>query len=141
MQLKRAMACGLSLWALTGCQAPPSAAPAPAGPAATTTADLTPWTAEARPARMEGTLQQLHIHSRNGSFVTWSLMPEGPHQGAEVDVRQCSGGVELLRGREVIVEGKLIDRADDHMPLLVAKRITPRYPLPRNTFAATRVDE
>lgn len=106
-----------------GCQSEPYLPPAPVGPGAATKTDLQPWVECAKPARCQGYLQSIYVHSREGTYVTWSLHTE--QSAYEIDIRNCNVSADKLRNREVIIFGKLLGRGPDHLPLLVANQIAP----------------
>jgi hypothetical protein len=99
--------------------------PAPVGPGAATSADLRPWLAGATDVARSGVLWQFNVADVEGSYYTWGLSPDDPTDAVEIDVRRSAQDAQRLRDKDVIVAGKLIDRGKDHLPLLVAERITP----------------
>ena len=108
-----------------GCAGDPGLAPA--GPGATSRADLSPWFASAPTVTYTGHLLYFHCTSDRGNFYTWALTPAGPEDANEVDVRACLGDAERLEGRCVTITGRLIERGK-HFPILVAERIVPAQP-------------
>ncbi|MGA2229408.1 MAG: hypothetical protein ABSH22_00635 [Tepidisphaeraceae bacterium] len=97
--------------------------PAPVGPGAATEANLTPWLPTATAAQRMGWLMEINVPSEQGSYDTWGLAATEVALSVEVDVRGCAGTAEDFRGKEVMIEGKMIPRGDRHLPLLVADRI------------------
>ncbi len=107
-----------------GCQSMTASDP-PLGPGSVTTADLSAFMPAAEGVKFEGTMQCLNIPSREGSYNSWVLCPAGPYVGAELDVRQCPQDVDTLDAREVIVQGRLIERRYEHLPIIVVDRVIP----------------
>jgi hypothetical protein len=105
-----------------GCQSA-LVGPAPVGPGAATAQDLTPWLATATDTQETGCLMEVNVAATQGSYDTWGLATEVAEQSMEVDVRACAGEAEDFRGKQVLVKGKLIDRGQYNLPLLVASRI------------------
>jgi hypothetical protein len=66
---------------------------------------------------------EINVPSEQGSYDTWGLAATEVALSVEVDVRGCPGMAEDFRGKEVLIEGKMIPRGDRHLPLLVADRI------------------
>lgn len=107
--------------ALSGC----AAGPAPVGPGAASTIDLSPWLSDAPTVTYTGRLQYFHCTSEHGNYLTWSLDPAGTEDAAEVDVRACVADAKRLENQLVTVTGKLLYREPRHFPLLVAEQIIP----------------
>jgi hypothetical protein len=114
---------GLLMTLAAGCESMPGEGPAPAGPGVAASADLRPWLAHATNDTRSGQLQFVNIPSTQGSYYTWSLAPADPAQAVEVDIRPCGQQAEALDGRVVTITGKLIDRGNHHLPLLIAEQI------------------
>jgi hypothetical protein len=114
----------LMLLGTGGCQSEASG-PLPAGPGVATECDLAPWLAQATSTRRCGCLMNFNVASPLGSYYTWGLAGRDLSQCAEVDVRGCQGAAQDFNGKRVIIIGKLIERDERHMPLLVAERIVP----------------
>ena len=106
-----------------GCGSMAFMPPTPVGPEVASS-DLRPFLVEATTVTYGGCLQCMNVPSPLGSYNAWSLTPAGPSIGAEVDIRQCRTDVRGLQGQMVVVQGRLIDRGRQHLPLLVADRIT-----------------
>jgi hypothetical protein len=117
----------VALVALTGvgCQSMPELAEPPVGPGAASAADLSPWLAGAREVTCTAYLQHMWVHGDRGSYLTWAIHPVLDYDGAEVDIRQCAQAAGQLNEKEVVIRGRLIDRGEDHLPLLVAEEIRP----------------
>ena len=120
-----------------GCGSAVFMPPTPVGPGAATS-DVRPFLADAATVAYVGCLQCINIPSPEGSYNTWSLAPAGPRIGAEVDIRQCRDDVRGLQGQTVLVQGKLIDRGRQHLPLLVAEKIIAEDP--QNRVAGLLLD-
>jgi len=118
---------------------------APAGPGAATESDLTPWLATATNIRRFGCLEEINVPGQQGSYETWALETPVAAQSVEIDVRACAGAAEDFRGKNVIIEGKLIERGDRHLPLIVAGRMIPAdengNPLPDPVNHAARTPQ
>jgi hypothetical protein len=114
---------GLLMTLAAGCESMPGDGPAPAGPGVAASADLSPWLAHATNDTRAGQLQFVNVPSTQGSYYTWSLAPADPAQAVEVDIRPCGQRAEALDGRVVTITGKLIDRGNHHLPLLIAEQI------------------
>ena len=126
-----------TLLALTGCTSSSSPSntmklltrgPSPLGPGAATETDLAPWLIDAPTVAFAGQLENFFVAGQTGAYVTWSLHPAGRWTGAEVDVRPCAADAERLRDQRVLIHGQLIERPYPHLPLIVARRITPAPP-------------
>ena len=115
------LAAMLNVLALSGCVL----GPAPAGPGAASTMDLSPWLKSAPTVTYTGRLQYFNCTSEHGNYLTWSLDPAGEEDAAEVDVRACVADASKLENQRVTITGKLLYREPRHFPLLVAQRITP----------------
>jgi len=111
----------LIVLALSGC----AADPAPAGPGAASSVDLSPWLKDAPTVTYTGRLQYFNCTSEHGNYLTWSLDPAGEEDAAEVDVRACVSQACHLENQRVTVTGKLLHREPRHFPLLVAEEIIP----------------
>ncbi len=116
---------------VAGCSGP---GPAPYGPGAASKADLRPWVAHAPVVIWVGQLNDFWVVSLKGNYPTWALGPAGRYEGCELDVRACSVAANRLRDQRVIVQGHLIDRGQEHMPLVVADWMEPLPPATSEQF-------
>jgi hypothetical protein len=122
----------LIVLALSGC----ANGPAPAGPGAASSVDLSPWLKDAPTVTYTGRLQYFNCTSEHGNYLTWSLDPAGEEDAAEVDIRGCVSQARHLENQRVTITGKLLYREPQHFPLLVAEEIVPAAA--EQTASATR---